>query len=145
MPILIHIIPLSPFNIDKGLNTKIIKFMIQKIILRTGSIMASFFLPLVAKAQFTVPNYSGTFGIGSRNVEEIVISIIQWILGVLALIAVIMILWGGFMWMTAGGNDERIKKAQGLLRNAIIGLVVILAAWGISIYALNVIQNATGG
>lgn len=112
--------------------------------IRLGAFAGSIFYPAVAFAQLTVPDYSNTLGIGSRDIEEIVIGIIQWILGVLALIAVIMILVGGFMWMTAGGAEDKLKKAQMLLRNAIIGLVIILAAWGISIYALRVIGNATG-
>lgn len=120
--------------------------LVKKIGIRGGAVLASLIYPLIAKAQFTRPDgeLADTFGIGSRDVEEIVIGIIQWILGILALIAVIMILIGGFIWMTAGGNDDKIKTAKGLLRAAIIGLVIILAAWGISIYAINVIANTTG-
>ena len=55
-----------------------------------------------------------------------------------------MILIGGFQWMTAGGNEERVEKAKKLLIAAIIGLLIILAAWGISSYAVNVLGIVTG-
>ncbi|MFH1534374.1 MAG: hypothetical protein ABIF80_00130, partial [Patescibacteria group bacterium] len=68
----------------------------------------------------------------------------QWILGLLGLIAVIMILIGGFKWMTAGGNEEKIESAKKLLTSAIIGLVIVLLAWAIVIFALGVLQNTSG-
>ncbi|MFH1536544.1 MAG: pilin [Patescibacteria group bacterium] len=82
--------------------------------------------------------------VGDASPERIVVDIINWGLGVLALVAVVMILIGGFQWMTAGGNEERIEKAKKLLIAAVIGLLIILAAWGISSYAVNVLGNVTG-
>lgn len=71
-------------------------------------------------------------------------AIIQWILGLLGLFAVIMILYGGFTWMTAGGNEEKVEKAKKIVTAAVIGLVIILVAWAIVIFALNVLQNTSG-
>ena len=81
--------------------------------------------------------------VGNASPEDIVVSIINWVLGILALIAVVMILVGGFKWMTAGGNEEKVEGAKKLLIAAIIGLVIILAAWGISVYAINNLLNIT--
>ncbi len=75
--------------------------------------------------------------LGNASPEELTISIINWILAILALIAVIMILIGGFKWLTAGGNEEKVEGAKKLLIAAIIGLLVILSAWGISVYVIN--------
>ncbi len=41
----------------------------------------------------------------------------------------LFIIYGGSLWMTAGGNEEQITKAKGILKNAIIALVIILGAW----------------
>ena len=62
---------------------------------------------------------------------DVTMNVIQWALGMLGLIAVVMIIYGGFTWMTAAGNEERITKAKGVLKAAIIGLVVILLSWAI--------------
>ena len=61
--------------------------------------------------------------------KQITINAIQWILGFLGLAAVIMIIFGGFTWMNASGNEERIDKAKKVLKAAIIGLIIILLAW----------------
>jgi hypothetical protein len=45
------------------------------------------------------------------------------------------------MWMTAGGNDDRIKKGRQFIINGVIGLVIILAAYAIAQWVINTIQN----
>ena len=67
----------------------------------------------------------------SASPPSIVINVMQWVLGFLGLISVIMIIWGGFTWMTAAGNEEKIKKAKEVLKAAIIGLIVILLSYSI--------------
>lgn len=84
-----------------------------------------------------------TLAVGNTSPETIVINLINWVLGILALIAVIFILLGGFRWMTAGGNEESVEKAKQILIAAIIGLVIIMAAWGIALYAVTVLGNTT--
>lgn len=90
-----------------------------------------------------VPNAAANIGLGNASPEDLAVSIINWILGILALVAVVMILVGGFKWMTAGGNEEKVEGAKKLLIAAIIGLVIILAAWGISVYAITNLLNLT--
>ncbi|MCX6795521.1 MAG: hypothetical protein NT165_02220 [Candidatus Falkowbacteria bacterium] len=55
----------------------------------------------------------------------------------LGLLAVVIILVGGFKWMTAMGNDDNIKKAKALMSAGVVGLVIILAAWGIARFIVN--------
>lgn len=119
-----------------------------KLIVRAsqiGAAVSALLLPAAARAQLTIdPSYAGTFNLGSGSPVSIVIGIVNWALGLLALVAVILVLIGGFMWMTAAGNEEKVDKAKKILSAAIIGLVIILAAWGITIYAINVLGTATG-
>lgn len=81
---------------------------------------------------------------GDKKPEDIRIvatKIIQWVLGFLALIFLVLIIFAGFQWMTSGGNEEGIKKAQSLMKNAVIGLIIILAAWSLSYYLLFVFRR----
>jgi len=80
-------------------------------------------------------------GLGEADVKDIVKNIITVILGFLGLVSVVIILIGGFMWMTAGGNDDRIKKGRQFIINGVIGLVIILAAYAIAQWVINTIQN----
>ena len=92
----------------------------------------------------TGENGADSIGLGNADVKEIVNNIIVVILGFLGLIAVVLILIGGFMWMTAGGNEEKVADARKTLQAAVIGLLIILASYGISLYVFVIIEGATG-
>jgi heme/copper-type cytochrome/quinol oxidase subunit 2 len=61
----------------------------------------------------------------------------------LGIIAVVIVLLGGFQWMTAAGNEDKVSGAKKLMGAGVIGLVIILAAWGIASFVLNSLINAT--
>jgi hypothetical protein len=64
-------------------------------------------------------------------------------LGFLGIIAVVIVLYGGFMWMTAAGNEERITKAKQILTAGIIGLIIIIMAWAIASYVVGTLMQVT--
>ncbi|MFA5052143.1 MAG: hypothetical protein WC544_03740 [Patescibacteria group bacterium] len=78
-----------------------------------------------------------------KSPVDITIRTIQWVLGMLGLVAVIMIIFGGFMWMTAAGNEERVKKAKTILTSAIIGMIVILLSWAMVTFVVVRVNNVT--
>lgn len=69
-------------------------------------------------------------------------SIIEIVLGLLGIVFVVLIVYAGFLWMTAGGGAEQVKKAKGILTNAIIGLIITIAAYAISAYVIEAILTA---
>lgn len=71
--------------------------------------------------------------------------IIQIVLSFLGAIAVMIVMYAGFLWMASGGDEEKITRAKAILRNALIGVIVILASWGIATFILAQIMKATGG
>ncbi len=81
--------------------------------------------------------------LGASDPMELITSIINWSLGILALIAVIIIIWGGVIWILSRGEEEKILKAKTILRNGLIGLGIILSAWGIATYVLNLLLDFT--
>lgn len=104
-------------------------------------------LALPAKAQLNagLNEVGQTIKLSGEDPRIIASRIINVVLGVLGIILLTLMLYAGFLWMTSGGDAEKIKKAQGYIRNAIIGLIIILAAWAITYYVINVLLNATGG
>ena len=68
--------------------------------------------------------------------RESLVGIINIALSFLGLIAVIIVIYGGFVWMTSGGNEEKINNAKKILKNGLIGLVIILLSWGIATWVL---------
>jgi len=101
-------------------------------------------VPAVAAAQINVNDeYGTTFGMGTADLESTVVQIVQWVLGFLGLIAVIMILIGGFQWMTAGGNEEKVASAKKVISAAVIGLIIVLLAWAIVIFVVSQTNEVT--
>lgn len=93
-------------------------------------------IPAVVSAQVGTGNYGPTFGLGTADLESTVVNVVQWVLGFLGLIAVIMILIGGFQWLTSGGNEEKVASAKKVISAAVIGLIVVLLAWAIVIFVV---------
>lgn len=62
----------------------------------------------------------------------------------LGIIAVSLIIFAGFKWMTSQGNEENIAAAKKILKNAIIGLLIILSSWGIVSFILGRLIGDTG-
>jgi hypothetical protein len=94
-------------------------------------------------AQLTTAN-SGGIALGQRSPFEIISAIINIFLGFLTFIVLLIMMYGGWLWMTAAGNEEKIAQAKKVLINATIGLIIILASWGITLWILRAIADATG-
>lgn len=74
-----------------------------------------------------------------------VMLIIRFGLRLLGLVVFCFILYAGFVWLTSGGNSEKVAKAQKILRNSIIGLAIIIASYSITILAINIALGRAGG
>lgn len=79
-----------------------------------------------------------------RSPIEIAASIIKTALGVLGFVTVVVIFYAGYQWITSAGSDEKIKAAKGRIVNAVIGLLIIMLAYGIASFVINSLSTATG-
>ena len=82
-------------------------------------------------------------GLGEADLEQTIARLIRVVLGFLGIIAVIIVLMGGFKWMTAGGNDEKVQDAKKMLIAGVIGLAIILSAYAITTFVVSSILEAT--
>ncbi len=78
-----------------------------------------------------------------KEPAEIVGGLISTVLSILGIIAVVLIIYAGFIWMTAAGNTEKIDKAKKILGNAVIGLIIILMAYSITYFVTTRLLEAT--
>ena len=91
---------------------------------------------------------SSEFDIGmdtDASLTEIIARLISIVLGFLGIIIVLIILYAGFTWMTAGGDQEKVKTAKQWMINGIIGLVIVTAAWAIASFVTGSIGGAVSG
>ena len=78
---------------------------------------------------------------GETDVPTIVGKIINIVLGFFGLILVVMIIYGGVLWTTSGGDEEQIKKARGFISSAIIGLLIVTLSYAIAVFVIERLQN----
>jgi len=72
-----------------------------------------------------------------KNIEYIIGQIIKGVLSFLGVIFLILVIYGGFMWMTAHGNEEQVTKAKKLITEATIGLIIVLSSYLITFYVIS--------
>jgi cytochrome bd-type quinol oxidase subunit 2 len=79
---------------------------------------------------------------GNNDSLELKISlIIQAALGLLGVLFIVLTIYAGITWMTAAGNEESIKKAATTLKHNVVGLIIVLLAYVISIFIIRIFTN----
>lgn len=74
----------------------------------------------------------------SGDLKEVIRSIINTILGLLGFVAVIFVIYAGILYVTDGGGGENLEKAKNIIKNAIIGIVIIIASFAIVNFAFGI-------
>jgi len=124
---------------------KIIKFIVTSFFL-----ISLFIAPIIASAQSATSSnklldrLTRVAGSGGYQTDPskastpiIIGTVIGAFLGFLGITFIVIMLIAGNKWMTAKGNDEQITKAKDSIREAVIGLVVSLAAYSIWNFVFN--------
>ncbi|MEK7202957.1 MAG: hypothetical protein AAB653_01450 [Patescibacteria group bacterium] len=88
-------------------------------------------LDITAKQGYGGPNESSTI---LKTVPEIIGTIVGAGLAFLGIVFLILMIYGGWIWMFAQGNEKEVEKAKGLITSAIIGLLIVLGAYAITAY-----------
>ena len=83
-------------------------------------------------------------GLGQKDIRVTIASIIKTAMGLLGIVAVVIILIGGFKWMTAGGSEDGAAEAKKWIFSGVIGLAIILSAYALATFIINSLVSATG-
>jgi uncharacterized membrane protein len=75
--------------------------------------------------------------------EIIIANAINIVLSLIGVLFIGLMIYGGYNWMTAGGNEEKVKTAKGTVTEAAIGLIVVIGAYAISYFVLEFLVNLT--
>ncbi len=96
-----------------------------------------------APTSFSIESIGGQVGLGNADLKQVVLNIIRWALGFVTLAALVYMIYGGYLWLTAAGNEQRVEKAKQVILQAAIGLVIILLAWAIVFFVVRTVANTT--
>lgn len=81
----------------------------------------------------------------TADIRVVIVRIINAALGFLGIIVVLLVLYGGYLWMTAGGDERKVETAKTVLKNSVIGLIIIILAFAITRFILLQLENAAFG
>lgn len=106
------------------------------------------FSPLVVSAQ-GLKNASGQLGTaakragteGTGDLDSVVGSGIRTALTLVGLIFLILMVYAGFLWMTARGDDAKIDKAKDIVSASLIGLIIVMGAYAITTLVISRFGN----
>lgn len=88
--------------------------------------------------------YGSLSGLSARDPRLTAALLIRTALGVLGTVAVVIMVYAGFLWMTAGGNDEKVGEAKKWIYASVIGLAIILSAYALANFVVYSLVGATG-
>ena len=122
-----------------------VKAKFAKFALAAGAVTAMV-LPFAAHAQTATPvsidsSVGDSTGLPNTDLKQAVLRTLSLVLGLLGLVAVVMVVWGGFTWLTSGGSEEKVESAKKIISAAVIGLIVVLLSWAIVLFATKTTTN----
>lgn len=107
-----------------------------------GTLMASTALAVPNNTLTTIGSSAG-YSTGT-SFTAILGQIIGVALSFLGVVLLILVIYSGIQWMTAGGNTDAVAEAKQRIVNSVIGLVLVLAALAISQFVFDTLTSATG-
>jgi len=113
--------------------------------------MLGLVIPSLAFAAFGLEEASKNTGLikagqtvnAQSTIPELIGSIVGVALSFVGAVFFLLILYAGFLWMTAFGNTEKVDRAKSILEHAAVGLVIVLAAYAISRFVFSALTSAT--
>ncbi|MEK7072919.1 MAG: hypothetical protein AAB974_00580 [Patescibacteria group bacterium] len=88
--------------------------------------------------------FPGQTAQGANALPNVAGTIIQFFIGILGIFFLVLMVYGGYLWMNARGNEQQVEKAKSLITQAVLGLIIMLSAYAITYFVVNNLVNATG-
>ncbi|KKW32986.1 MAG: hypothetical protein UY77_C0008G0003 [Candidatus Uhrbacteria bacterium GW2011_GWA2_53_10] len=99
--------------------------------------------PVFAQAELA-QEVAEAAGLPQTNIVLIIARIIRAFLGVLGIILTVLVIYAGWLYMSAGGETGKVETAKKVLKNAVIGLIIILSAFAITQFVISRLLGAAG-
>ncbi len=93
-------------------------------------------------AQVSIEVPANFAGFSNRPLPTILGNIVGILVGYLGLFLIIAILYAGLLWMTSGGNEDKIARAKGIIGASIVGMLIILMSYSIAGFLVSSLSRA---
>ncbi|MBI2002991.1 MAG: hypothetical protein HYS76_00170 [Candidatus Wildermuthbacteria bacterium] len=115
------------------------------MLVKIGAGIGAALMPLVSKAaelNLGLEEVQREIALPTADVRVVITRIINVAMGFLGIVAVLIILWGGFTWMTAGGNEEKVGEAKKIITAGVIGLIIVVTSYAIASFVVRSLTAA---
>lgn len=119
--------------------------LIKSTLFITGAFLVFWLIPEAVFAQMDgLQTVGDATGLQATDPRIIAGRLIRAFLSILGVIATVMVVYAGFLWMTAAGDEGKVEKAKKILINGVIGLIIIFSSIGIVSLVMGSILRSTG-
>lgn len=117
--------------------------MNKKILILSFFLLFTFAIPVFSQDIIGIGVVDNEIKLSNEDPRTVTVKMINVVLSFLGLVALVVVLFGGFKWMTSGGNQEQVASAKKILIAGLIGLIIILISWGITAYIIAQVADVT--
>ncbi|MBT4856959.1 hypothetical protein HON52_02105 [Candidatus Uhrbacteria bacterium] len=104
------------------------------------------FIPSAVLAQSSeLAVAGGASGLSTASLPEVIGTLVSVFLSALGIVLLIIIIYAGFLWMTAGGDADKVEKAKKWMINGVVGLVIVMASYAITAFIISALTGALIG
>jgi len=113
------------------------------LIIMLKKILKKYTTPALLAFLIALPCYAATFTnpLGDVTIPGLIGKIIKSAVGIVGSLALLLFIFGGFTWMTSGGNEEKVKKAQNILKSAVLGILIIFTSYALLNLLFSILQG----
>jgi len=129
-------------NID-NMNSKYLQTSISALVVI--SLVFGAQLALASGVYQNLRTAAGTDLARNGDIVLMIGKIVGVVIGLLGVVLALIIIYGGFTWMTANGDSKKVEKGKDMIRNAVIGLIIVFAAYAVTSFVLRNLTGITGG
>ena len=84
---------------------------------------------------------SGTGYKSGQTPEMIIGAVIKTALSLVGMLFLVLMVYGGYLWMVDRGNNSQVEKAKGLISAAVIGLIIVLGAYAVTYFVVETLET----
>jgi len=123
----------------------IITFLVSIFLIPNFSFASTTPDSISGRSRSQVAAFQSEANFSSAPAENIIATIIKTALSLLGILFIILMIYSGYQWMTAGGNEDTVKKSRSRIINAVIGLVIIVLAYSITAFVFRSLPGSSSG
>lgn len=127
------------------MNKKIKKLIV--VLPNLFSFLSFLLLPKNTRAQGIQDAFSNMHEVAKKGsykettINILASDIVQLVLSALGTLFVVFMVYAGYIWLTAAGNEQKVSKAKTILFQSIIGLIIVIAAYSISYFVISAFKS----